>query len=577
VGWAAKASVRLSKAHMKLAVKCSLSAEPLQPSVNLSGARLRIPDLVRVARYQAPVEITDDSEVIGRIDASCRFIRQAVETGECIYGVTTGFGGMSSVVIDRDDTVDLQHNLLRFLRAGAGPRLAKSDVRAAMVLRANSHLRGVSGIRLELIRRLAIFLNANVTPHVREFGSIGASGDLIPLAGIAGALIGLDRSFTVDFDGTEMDAPAALARLGLKTMHLLPKEGLAMVNGTSVMTGMAANCVYDVGILLKLALGAHTLFLQALQGTDRWLDPFIHVQKPHAGQNFVAEAMRRLLSGSQLVQHAEPHRNGVRNGVLAQDRYSMRCLPQYLGPVFEGMKAIESQIEVEMNSATDNPLIDAEQSTAHQGGNFLGQYVGVGMDQLRYDLGLVARHLDVQIALLVTPEFSNGLPACLIGNSKRTVNMGLKGLQLTGNCLVPLVTFYGNSLADRFPAYAEQYNQNVNSQGFGSALLARRSIDLFQQYISVALMFGVQAVDMRTHSAAGHYDARCALSEPTAELYGAVREVVGCPPSAGRPYVWNDDQQTLDAHIARIAADIAGEGKIAQAMEQAMALGVTES
>jgi phenylalanine ammonia-lyase len=556
---------------MKLAaVQRNLSAEPLQSSVKLSGARLTIPDLVRVARHQAPVEIADDPDVIGRIDASCRFIGQALEAGECIYGVTTGFGGMSSVVIDPKDSVDLQHNLLCFLRTGAGPRLANSDVRAAMVLRANSHLRGVSGIHLELIRRLVMFLNANVTPHVREFGSIGASGDLVPLASIAGALIGLDPSFTVDFDGTEMDAQAALARLGLRSMHLLPKEGLAMVNGTSFMTGMAANCIYDAGVLLKLSLAAHALFQQALEGTDRWLDPFIHAQKPHAGQSFVAETMRRLLTGSRLVEHADP-RKAAGKGALAQDRYSMRCLPQYLGPVFEGMKSIESQIEVEMNSATDNPLIDAEQRTAHQGGNFLGQYVGIGMDHLRYYLGLIARHVDVQIALLVTPEFSNGLPACLVGNSKRKVNMGMKGLQLTGNCLVPLLTFYGNSLADRFPAYAEQYNQNVNSQGFGSALLARRSIDLFQQYISVALMFGVQGVDMRTHSVTGHYDARCALSKPTAELYGAVRKVVDCPPSTRRPYVWNDDQQTLETHIARIAADIAGASEIAQALDRAMA------
>jgi len=276
--------------------------------------------------------------------------------------------------------------------------------------------------------------------------------------------------------------------------------------------------------------------------------------------------MLDLLAGSQLIRSELDGQHDYRGHSLIQDRYSLRCLPQYLGPIVDGVAQIAQQIEVEINSATDNPLIDVEHQVSYHGGNFLGQYVGVAMDHLRYYVGLSAKHLDVQIALLVTPEFNNGLPPSLIGNPTRKVNMGLKGLQLVGNSLMPLLTFFGNSLVDRFPTHAEQFNQNINSQGLGAATLARQAIDLFQQYLAIALMFGVQAVDLRTYAVAGHYDARACLSPVTARLYEALREVVGRPPSADRSYIWNDNEQPLDAHIARIAADIAAGGHIPQAM-----------
>ena len=155
--------------------------------------------------------------------------------------------------------------------------------------------------------------------------------------------------------------------------------------------------------------------------------------------------------------------------------------------------------------------------------------------------------------------------------------MGLKGLQLVGNSLMPLLTFFGNSLVDRFPTHAEQFNQNINSQGFGSANLARQAIEIFQQYMAVALMFGVQAVDLRTYAVAGHYDARACLSPATSRLYEAVRATVGRPPAADRPYIWNDDEQSLDLHLARIAADIAAGGDIPQAVsDTALSLGFPE-
>ncbi|MFB2977836.1 histidine ammonia-lyase [Microseira sp. BLCC-F43] len=552
---------------MTMAVEKMCLENSEQPLV-VGDRPLTINEVVIVARHGVQVRITDAPDILGGVQASCDYIQDAVESGQPIYGVTSGFGGMANVPISRECAALLQNNLMRYHKVGAGKKLPLADVRAAMLLRLNSHLYGASGIRLELLGRMVKFLNSGVTPHVYELGSIGASGDLTPLSYIAGALIGLDSIYTVDFNGKELDALTALELLGLERLQLLPKEGLAMMNGTSVMTGIAANCIYDTKVLLALAMGVHALVIQGLNGTNQSFHRFIHKLKPHLGQLWTANQMLDLLLGSRLIREELDGSHDYRGSQPIQDRYSLRCLPQYMGPIVEGIAEIQKQIEVEINSATDNPLIDVENQASYHGGNFLGQYVGVGMDRLRYYIGLLAKHLDVQIASLVAPEFNNGLPPSLVGNPQRIVNMGLKGLQITGNSIMPLLTFYGNSIADRFPSHAEQYNQNINSQGFASANLARTSVEIFQQYMAIALMFGVQAVDLRTYKIAEHYDGRDTLSPATRELYMAVRNVVGHPPSADRPYIWNDEEQSLDLHIAQIAADIASGGKIVAAVNQ---------
>jgi phenylalanine ammonia-lyase len=345
--------------------------------------------------------------------------------------------------------------------------------------------------------------------------------------------------------------------LGLQPIALSAKEGLALINGTSVTAGIAANCVHRARRLLALSMGTHALFIQGLHGTNQSFHPFIHAHKPHAGQRWSAEHMLNLLAGSRLIHHELHGQRQHRAGHLIQDRYSVRCLPQFMGPIVDGITQIGQQVEVEASSVTDNPLIDAENEAVYHCGNFLAQYIGIGMDQLRYYLGLMAKHLDVQIALLVAPEFNNGLAPSLVGNPSREINTGLKALQLTANSIMPMLSYYGNSLADRFPTHAEQFNQNLNSQGMGSANLARRSLDIFEQYAGVALMFAVQAADLRTHVVEGHYDSRRALSPATVELYEAVRRVTGRPPSANRPFLWDDRDQFLDSCLSRIVQDIA--------------------
>jgi phenylalanine ammonia-lyase len=536
--------------------------------VVLRGRDLTVDDVARVARKGARVTISKDARMHERVAGSHALVGRLVEQGERIYGVTTGFGGRSHTCVSADDASALQENLLWFLKSGAGARLPIADVRASMLLRANSLLCGVSGIRMELIERFETLLNHGVTPHVRELGSIGASGDLVPLAAIAGAVIGLDNAFRVDFQGKEMGAVEALRRLGLEPEHLDPKEGLALVNGSSVMTGIAINAVYDARNLMALAMGAHALMFQALRGNTHVLHPFIHSHKPHPGQVWVARNMFKLLRGSKWT-HGEK-RGGFQHsaGDLAQDRYSLRCIPQYMGPMVDALATITRQIETEANSATDNPLFDGDSGSFYEGGNFLGQYVAAAMDQLRFYLGLCAKQVDTQIGMLVAPEFNNGLPGSLVGNELRSVNMGLKGLQLAGNSIVPELLHLGAPLADRFLTHAEQFNQNVNSLGFGAANLARRSVGLSQQHTAIALMFGVQAADLRAHVEEGHYDGRAGLSPATLPLYEAVYDVCRVKPGQARAFVHDDRDQSLDLYIEELAADIAADGRLVHAMQE---------
>lgn len=538
----------------------------------LRGEGLTLPDIIDIARHRVPVTITDDAAILRGVAASRAFIERAVERGQAIYGVTTLFGGMANIAVPAEAAAALQNNLPLSHRTGSGPFLSNESVRAAMLLRANTLLRGASGVRMELILRLVQFLNRNVTPRLRCHGSIGASGDLVPLAYITGAICGLAPGFRVDFDGHETDALTALERMGLPPLRLEAKEALALMNGTSVMAGLAATCANDSIETLATAMCVHALLAQALRGSAESFQPFIHRHKPHAGQSWAARQMRALLEGSKLSRIEAGAGRDRAPGELIQDRYSLRCLAQFMGPIVDGMVTIANQIEVEANSATDNPLIDAEAGVAYHGGNFLGQYIGVGMDQMRYHLGMLVKHLDVQIALVVAPEFNNGLPASLVGNPGTHINTGLKALQLTANSLMPRVAFFGNSIADRFPTHAEQFNQNINSQGLGSAVLTRESLDTCDQYMAVALIFAAQAADLRTFERCGHYDARETLSPSTRPVYEAVKSVAGVKPSRERPYVWDDADQSLDTHVAAIVEDLRNtQGEIREAVGPVLA------
>jgi phenylalanine ammonia-lyase len=533
--------------------------------VTISGEGLAIGDIAAVARG-APVAITADAAVRARVEASRRRMAEAVARGRQVYGVTTLYGGMADTAVPADRLAELQRVALWHHKSATGPRLAAADVRAAMLLRANSLLKGVSGVRLELVERFVTFLNAGATPHVFARGSIGASGDLAPLSYIGGALVGLDPAFLVDLGGETLDAHAALRRLGLAPLALQPKEGLALNNGTAVSTGVAANCVERAFELTALAFGAHALCFQALLATTQSFAPLVHASKPHPGQRWAAGEMRALLDGSSLLRERVAGTWAPGKGILIQDRYSLRCLPQYVGPIVDGLAGLAAQIEVEANSASDNPLVDPDTGEIFHTGNFLAEYTAVAMDRLRYHLGMLASHLDAQLALLVAPEFSAGLAPSLVGNTEAGLNVGLKSLQIACNALAPLVGFYGHAMADRYPTHAEQFNQNVNSQAMNAANLARESLDVLAHLVAAALVMGVQAVELRAALVTGSYDASAVLSPATRELYGAVRRAAGGAPDPARPMVWDDLDGFLEPRVEGVLSDIGGEGVVTGTM-----------
>ncbi|MEX2578007.1 MAG: aromatic amino acid ammonia-lyase [Verrucomicrobiales bacterium] len=539
-----------------------LPASSRVPALCLSGQQLTIGEVHAVASGSRSVTITDDRKVLDRLEAAQALVRKAVDSGRRVYGLTTGFGSMADVEVPADQAEASQANLLAFLACGAGRPLDSRHVRAAMLLRANMLLRGASGVRLEVVERLVAFLNHNATPVVRELGSIGASGDLVPLGAIARAITGQASPCRVSFGGREVDGGEALKELGLKPLELLPKEALAIVNGTSFSAAIGADCLHAARNYLGLAFASHAMMTRALLGYEEPYAAFVHECKPHPGQAWSASMMRRLLgvengAGSADDAEARPH---------LQDRYSLRCLPQYMGPLVEGIRRVERVIETEMNSVTDNPLIDSANDRFLQSGNFLGQYVGIAMDDLRRCLGLMAKHLDVQISQLVSPEFNRGLPASLVGNGDSAVNMGLKGLQITGNSIMPTLTYFGNPLVEHYPTHAEQFNQNVNGLSWGAANLTAQSVDLYSHYASVALIFAVQSVDLRARALEGHCDGRTLLGPMVVPLYESVYEIAGCRVGGKSPLIFNDSDQSLELVLADLASAIQGHGAPVEAV-----------
>src|SRR5438477_4231690 len=363
-------------------------------SVTLDGRSLSIEDVVAVARHGASVTVAPAA--MKRLKESRRVVEAAVARGDTMYGVTTGFGKLAHVRIPATDLRRLQLNLIRSHASGVGDPLSEEAVRAMMLLRANVLVRGTSGERPVLPKLSVAMLNMHVHPRVPSHGSVGTSGDLAPLAHLALALIG---------EGTDGGAvPAA----GLQPIALEAKEGLAFVNGTQAQTGVAALVLHDAWVLWRTAHAAAAMSLEATRGTPEPFDARIHEARPHRFQQRSAALLRELLADSQI---RESHRD---NDPRVQDAYSMRCSPQVLGAVGECIAFAEQLVAVELNAATDNPLVfdDAVLS----GGNFHGQPVALALDVLGIALATLAGIAERRIERIGNPDLSSGLPAFLAGD-----------------------------------------------------------------------------------------------------------------------------------------------------------------
>ncbi|HLZ48794.1 MAG TPA: histidine ammonia-lyase [Candidatus Limnocylindria bacterium] len=338
-------------------------------TLRIDGNSLTIADIVNVARRDAPVALDRASEQLVR--AAANVVAEAADGDEPIYGVNTGFGDLSQVRIARGDLAKLQLNLLRSHAAGVGEPLAADVVRAILLLRANTLAVGRSGVRPETIDLLLDLLNRGVHPVIPMHGSVGASGDLAPLAHAALVLVGEGEA---TFEGKRMAGAEALKRAGLKPRELAPKEALALINGTQVMTAIGCLALHDAEVLCTTADIVGALSAEALRATDASWDEALHNERPYPGQIAVAANLRRLVHGSPILAS---HRVG---DPRVQDPYSIRCMPQVHGATRDALAHTRRVLEIEINSVTDNPLVFAEEKRIVSGGNFHGQPVAIALD-----------------------------------------------------------------------------------------------------------------------------------------------------------------------------------------------------
>jgi histidine ammonia-lyase len=449
----------------------------------LDNEELTLADLVTVARKGGTVRLGPGSEHL--VGVARGLIEKWLRQEKRIYGITTGFGALSDVTISASDARKLQKNILLSHAAGVGDLLPEEIVRAAMLLRIKDMALGHTGIRLETVRHLVALLNNGVCPVVPSQGSVGASGDLAPLAHMALVLIGEGEAW---YRGKRMAGKAALKKCGLSPLVLEPGEGLALVNGTQVMTGTGALAVYDALQIAKLADIAAAMSLEVLMGSRTEFDPRIHRLRPHEGQMQSAANMLRLTQSSEIISS---HRDCSR----VQDAYTLRCSPQVHGASRDVLNYAARTVETEMNSATGNPLIFSDTETFLVGGNFHGQPVAMAMDALSMAVAEFANISERRIERLVNPQLS-GLPAFLVADGG--LNSGMMIAQYTAASLVSENKVLSHpACVDSIPTSANK--EDHVSMGAYAARKCRQIVANTETVIAIEFLCGAQAMDLFTN------------------------------------------------------------------------------
>ena len=462
-----------------------------------------------------------------RMAASRAVIDRVVASGETVYGVTTGFGDLADVRISPEQTATLQRNLVRSHAAGVGEPLPEEVVRAMLVLRVNALAVGLSGVRPELADLLVAMLNAGVHPHIPSRGSVGASGDLAPLAHLALVVIGEGEA---EVGGRRLAGAEALAAAGLEPMELQAKEGLALLNGTQLMAALGALAAADARQLVIAADVVGAMSLEAMLGTASAFDEALIGARPHPGQVASAARLRGLLADSEIgaSHRSSPHR--------LQDPYSLRCMPQVHGAVHDALAPLEGVLAVEMNAATDNPLVFPDGRVV-SGGNFHGEPVALALDHARVALTALATISERRTARLVDARLS-GLPAFLA--VEPGLESGLMIAQYTAAALVnELKTVAHPASVDTIPTSANQ--EDHVSMGATSALLLREAVDRVTAVLAIEALCAARGLDLRAPLRPGR---------GVATAHSAVRAVV-TPLAADRP---------PGPDIAALAQLIAGGG-----------------
>lgn len=476
-------------------------------TVKLNGYDLTIEDIVAIGIGDKHVEL--DNEALDRCRQSRAFLKEEIELRRIIYGVNTSFGPMCNKIIDDNQFTTLQLNLIRSHAAGMGEPLQYYITIAVLAVRLNALVKGFSGVRVELLEFLKDMINNGIAPYIPRNGSVGASGDLVHLAHMALAVIGEGKVF---LRGELTDAKDALAACGLEPMQLTFKEGIALMNGTSVMTALAGFVLFGARKLLQVGCVTAAFAMEIFGGIDDAFDEDLHRVKPHPGQLEIAQVIRNLYRGSGNITLCENMHELIRQEVTGglvcetsinvQQVYSIRCTPQILAPVHEAVEQGIKTVECEANSTNDNPVIIPDKKKIIHGGNFHGQSIAFAMDSLCMAMSVVCNLSERRINKMLDKKLNEGLPEHLISGTAG-LNMGFMGAQY----MATSTTAENRQLANPVGTLSiscNASNQDVVSMGTVAALKAYRSVSNAKHVLTLEILADLQALSFRNADKLGH-------------------------------------------------------------------------
>ncbi|GIU33466.1 aromatic amino acid ammonia-lyase [Shewanella schlegeliana] len=455
-----------------------------QQTVEFGYNSLSLEDVVAIAKG-ATAKLNQTEEYRAYIQKGAQFIDSLLKEEGVVYGVTTGYGDSCTVTVGLDLVHELPLHLTRFHGCGMGEILSPMQARAVMACRLSSLAVGKSGVSYELLARIETLLNLNITPVIPEEGSVGASGDLTPLSYLAAVLVG-ERD--VIYQGERRPTSDVYKELNIVPLKLRPKEGLALMNGTAVMTALACLAYDRAQYMARLASRITAMASLTLKGNSNHFDDILFAAKPHPGQNQIAAWIRE-----DLNHHIHP-----RNSDRLQDRYSIRCAPHVIGVLQDALPFMRQFIETELNSANDNPIVDGEGEHILHGGHFYGGHIAFAMDAMKNAVANIADLIDRQMALVMDQKFNNGLPANLSGaqGKRKAINHGFKAVQI-GVSAWTAEALKNTMPASVFSRSTECHNQDKVSMGTISARDCMRVLQLTEQVAAAALLAMSQGIRLR--------------------------------------------------------------------------------